>query len=33
VVVCEADDRALKRGIGHLPPPTHVKHQDGCIDD
>ena len=22
VVVCEADYRALKRGIGHLPPPT-----------
>jgi hypothetical protein len=20
--VCEADFRALKRGIGHLPPPT-----------
>ena len=25
VVVCEADYRALKRGIGHLPPPTAVK--------
>ena len=22
VVMCEADYRALKRGIGHLPPPT-----------
>ena len=22
VVVCEADYRALKRGIEHLPPPT-----------
>jgi hypothetical protein len=26
VVMCEADYRALKRGIGHLPPPTLVKY-------